>query len=180
MTDLRQARKKVKVAIGIMLGIDVLAVALLVSPLIGSANSRRLEMNQLWSELQLKTRQAEPLHNMPQRVALARQEISDFYKHRFPSEYSEILTEFGKAAAGAGVTIDNVKYKPSDTDIEKLQMVEMDADLSGNYVALAKFINGLERDPMFFIINGIELGGAQQGPVKLKMALETYLKATPQ
>ncbi len=31
----------------------------------------------------------------------------------------------------------------------------MEAELSGNYVSLAKFINALERDDMFFIINSI-------------------------
>ncbi len=30
---------------------------------------------------------------------------------------------------------------------------------------------------MFFIINSVTLGGQQQGPVKLSMKLETYLKA---
>jgi type IV pilus assembly protein PilO len=53
----------------------------------------------------------------------------------------------------------------------------MEADLSGNYIALAKFINALERDDMFFIISSVELGGEQTGPIKLQMKLETYLKA---
>ena len=58
-----------------------------------------------------------------------------------------------------------------------LQPVEIDADFAGNYTALAKFINALERDEMFFIINNVTLGGQQQGPVKLGVKLETYLKA---
>ena len=58
----------------------------------------------------------------------------------------------------------------------RLQPVEMEADLSGNYVALAKFINALERDDMLFIISSVELGGEQSGPIKLHMKLETYLR----
>jgi hypothetical protein len=61
-----------------------------------------------------------------------------------------------------------------------LQPVEIDADLSGNYIALAKFINALERDDMLFIISGIELGGEQTGPIKLQMKLETYSRAGTQ
>jgi type IV pilus assembly protein PilO len=53
----------------------------------------------------------------------------------------------------------------------------MEATLAGSYVSLAKFINALERDDMFFIISSIELGGEQQGPIKLQMKLVTYLKA---
>jgi type IV pilus assembly protein PilO len=54
--------------------------------------------------------------------------------------------------------------------------VEIQADLGGNYIALAHFINALERDEMFFIINGVTLGGGPQGPVKLSVKLEAYLK----
>jgi len=60
-----------------------------------------------------------------------------------------------------------------------LEPVEMEADFAGNYTELAKFINALERDEMFFIINSITLGAQQQGPVKLGVKLETYLKVGP-
>jgi hypothetical protein len=53
----------------------------------------------------------------------------------------------------------------------------MEAALAGNYTSLARFINALERDQMFFIIDSVTLGGQEQGPVKLNMKLETYLKA---
>ena len=52
----------------------------------------------------------------------------------------------------------------------------IEADLSGNYVSLARFINALERADMLFVINSIELAGEQNG-IKLQMKLETYLKA---
>ena len=52
----------------------------------------------------------------------------------------------------------------------------VEADLIGNYASLARFINALERDQMFFIINSVTLGGETQGPVKLNVKLETYLR----
>ena len=55
--------------------------------------------------------------------------------------------------------------------------VEMEAELTGSYVSLAKFINALERDDTFFIIDSIALAGEQKGPIKLQMKFETYLKA---
>ncbi len=177
MPDLRQTRKKIKSALVVMVCVDLVAVVVLVSPLVGSTDSRRQELNQLWSELQLKTRQVEPLKNLPERVKLASRQITDFYEKRFPEHESQILTEFGKLASTEGVTIAQVKYKAGETGTGNLQPVEMEADLGGNYVALAKFINALERDQMFFIINSITLGGEQQGPVKLNMKLETYVKA---
>jgi hypothetical protein len=56
----------------------------LFSPLVGSTDSRRQDLNQLWSELQVKTRQVEPLTNLPDKVHTANRQIADFYKKRFP------------------------------------------------------------------------------------------------
>jgi len=118
-----------------------------------------------------------PLKDLPQKVVLAGHQITDFYKKRFPSQQSQIPTQLGKLCAANGVVLDQEKYKVHDAEVGGLQPVEIEADFAGNYTSLAKFINALERDEMFFIIDGVTLGGQQQGPVKLGMKLETYLKA---
>jgi type IV pilus assembly protein PilO len=179
MPDLRQTRKNIKTSLAVLVGVDVVALVVLFSPLVGSTDSRRQELNQLWSELQVKTRQVEPLTNLPDKVHAANRQITDFYNKRFPAQDSQIATEFGKLAAANGVTIEQAKYpvKVKEEETGRLHRVEMEAELSGNYVSLAKFINALERDDMFFLISSITLAGEQKGPIKLQMKLETYLKA---
>ena len=177
MPDLRQTRKKMKAVLGVLLGVDAVAVAILVSPLVGSAGSRRQQLNQLWSELQTKTRQVAPLKNLDKKVVIANKQITEFYKQRFPSEDSEIASQLGKLATANGVIIEGARYKVLEPGIGRLAPVQMEAQLSGNYVSLAKFINALERDNMFFIIDSIALAGEQKGPIKLQMKFETYLKA---
>ncbi len=176
MPDLRQTRKKIKTVLAVLLAVDVVTIIVLLSPLIGSTQSRRQDLNQLWGELRIKTRQVEPLANLPKKVVTANQQIVDFYKRRFPSQDSQIAAQFGKLASENGVTIEQARYRVHDGEIAHLAPVEMEADLSGTYVALAKFINALERDDMFFIINSVSLAGEQKGPIKLQMKLETYLK----
>jgi len=177
MPDLRQTRKNIKTALGVLLGVDILAAAVLFSPLVGSTDSRRQELNQLRSELQTKTRQVEPLKDLDKKVITANRQIAEFYKKRFPAQDSQIPTQFGKVAAANGVAIEQVKYKVDDDEAGGLHPVELEANLSGSYVSLARFINALERDDMFFIISSITLAGEQKGPIKLQMKLETYLKA---
>jgi type IV pilus assembly protein PilO len=177
MPDLRRTRKNLKTAIAIMAGVDLLAAMVYFSPLVGSAETRRQELNTLQAELITKTRLVAPLKDLPQKVILAGRQINDFCKQRFPSQESQILTELGKVAVANGVTIDQEKYKVEPAEVGGLEPVEIEADFAGNYTSLAKFINALERDEMFFIINGVSLGGQQQGPVKLGMKLETYVKA---
>jgi type IV pilus assembly protein PilO len=177
MPDLRRTRKNLKTAIAIMAGVDLLAAVVYFSPLVGSAESRRMELNQLQTELNTKTRQVAPLKDLPQKVVLASHQINDFYKRRFPSQSSQIVTEFGKIAAANGVAIEQVKYKLDEAETGGLQPEEIEASLAGNYTSLARFINALERDEMFFIIDSVTLGGQPQGLVKLSMKVETYLKA---
>lgn len=176
MPDLRKTRKDLTIALVVMAGIDLLAVALYFSPLIGSAETRRMDLTQLQAELTQKTRQVAPLKDLPQKVNLAGQQISEFYKKRFPSQNSQILTEIGKLASANGVRIEQGTYKPSVDITVGLQPIEMEYNLGGSYSSLARFINALERDEMFFIINGVTLGGDPQGPVKLSVKVETYLK----
>jgi type IV pilus assembly protein PilO len=177
MPDLRRTRKKIKAALAVLLGVDVAAAAILFSPLVGSTASRRHELNQLWSELQTKTRQVEPLKNLDKKVILASKQITEFYKQRFPAEDSQIASQLGKLAAANGVTLEGARYKIEEPEIGQLAPVEMQAELTGSYVSLAKFINALERDDMFFIIDKIALAGEQKGPIRLQMKFETYLKA---
>ena len=165
-----------------MAAVDVIALIAYLSPLVGSADSRRQEMNRLQAELNIKTKQVEPLRDLDKKVHIANGQITEFYKKRFPAQDSQIAIELGKLAAADGVLIKQAKYKIDDKDEkevapDRLQPVRVEADLSGNYVALAKFINALERDDMFFIIESVTLGGEQTGAVTLNVGVETYLKA---
>jgi len=176
MPDLRRTRKKLKTALAVMAGVDLLAAVVYFSPLVGSAETRRQEMNTLQTELITKTREVAPLKDLPKKVVLAGHQITDFYKRRFPTTESQILTEFGKVASANGVKIEQGKNKLKDAEEGGLEPVEMEWNLAGNYSSLARFINALERDEMFFIIEGVSLGGQPQGPVKLDMKVETFMK----
>ena len=52
----------------------------------------------------------------------------------------------------------------------------IEADLTGGYLQIMRFVNALERNRLFFLVDGVELGSEQGGVVKLQMKLETYLK----
>jgi hypothetical protein len=133
-------------------------------------------MDGLWKELQQKTRQVEPLRGMDKKITLAQQQIDTFYKDRLPDRDSTIFDALGRVAQQNGVKIEGDKSTRKDPEPVGLIPVEVDADLSGNYLQLVRFVNGLERDQLFFIVNSVELGGQQGGVVKLQIKLETYLK----
>jgi len=176
MPDMREARHKVKIAIGVMALIDVAAVALFFSTLVGSQRGREEQMQNLWRTLQSKTREVAPLRGLDKKVVLARQQIDDFYKNRLPSQDSAIADSLGKLASASGVRMGGIKYKIEDPQPVGLRQVSIDADFDGDYLHLVRFLNELERSHLFFLVDSVSLGGEQAGMVKLQMKLETYLK----
>jgi len=174
MPELGETRRKLKIALGVMVAVDVLAVGILVSPLVGSTDSRRQELTQLWQQLQIKTRQAEPLRGLDKKIPLATQQIDQFYKERFPTHDSDVAEALGNLAKENGVKIQSFKYKWEDPEPVGLRRVVIEASMQGDYQPLAKFLNGLERDKIFFIVNSVGL--AEQNGLVLQMKLETYQK----
>jgi len=172
--ELGETRRKLKIALGVMVAIDVVALGILVSPLVGSTESRRQELAQLWQQLQVKTRQAEPLRGLDKKIPLATQQIDQFYKERFPSHDSDVAEALGNLAKENNVKIQSFKYKWDDPEAVGLRRVVIEASMQGDYQPLAKFLNGLERDKIFFIVNSVGL--AEQNGLVLQMKLETYQK----
>jgi type IV pilus assembly protein PilO len=174
VADLKQARNRVKIGIAALVVVDIVAAVLLLTPLAGSQESRQQELRQLW--LELKSKESAPWRGLDKKIPLAQRQIDDFYRDRFPAENSAISTDLGKVAAATGVRMSAVRYKEKDTAIDGLQRVEVEADLSGDYLQLVRFINALERNRLFFIVDDLQLGGEQGGIVRLQIKLETYLR----
>ncbi|SRR5216684_661308 len=176
MPELRETRRKLRIVVATLATVDVLLLVVLFSPLVGSEQSRKQQKESLWRQLQTKNREVAPLRGLDKKVAVASQQINDFYNDRLPAQNSAMSAEFGKLASQNGVKIFQVRYKEEDPEPDGLRPLTAEADLSGDYLQLVRFINALERDKMFFNVNSVTLGGEQNGPVKLQMKLETYLR----
>jgi Tfp pilus assembly protein PilO len=177
MPDLGSSRRKLKIAIGAMLAADLIAVAVLFSPLVGSADSRDAQLNQLREELRKKTRAVEPLRNIDKKIVLAKDEIGEFYKGRFAANDSELLTELGKLSGENGVRMQQARYKEEDEETSGIIPVEIEGSFSGDYLQLVRFINTLERSKMFFEVDSVGLAGESVGPVKLEISMHSYLRS---
>jgi len=176
MPDLRETRHKVKIALAALAVVDVILIGVFFSPLVGSEGGRHERLDQAWRELQQKTREVEPLRGLDKKIPLARKQIEEFYAQRLPSQDSAISADLGKVAAQSGVKIESIKYSMKDAEAVGVRRMEIEANLGGDYLQLVRFINALERDQLFFLVDSVGLGGAQGGMVKLQIKLETYLK----
>lgn len=177
MPELQGSRRKLQIAIAAMVVADLIAVAVLFSPLVGSAESRRVTMSELTAELQKKTRDLKPLQGIDQKMVLAKGQISQFYQDRFAARDSELAAELGKLASENGVRILQAKYKQEDPTGVGIVPTEIEGNFSGDYLQLVRFINALERSKQFFTVDSISLAGESTGPVKLEVKMHSYLRS---
>ena len=177
MADLRSARRNVKVVVGLLLVLDLAAAAVLFSPLVGSAESRRFEKNSLAAQLTQKNREVEPLRGMDQKVELAKKQIPQFYTERFAARDSDLAEDLGKIATENGVRILQAKYKQEPAETASIVPVEIQGDFSGDYLQLVRFINSLERSKMFITVDGIDLASEGAGPVRLQVTMHSFLRS---
>ncbi len=123
--------------------------------------------------------QARPLEGLDVKLTRASQEADRFYADRLPVSYSEVLSELGGLTRRQNVRLTHVNYAQAAVaaqGVSQLTEVRMDASLTGDYRSLVLFLNGLERDRVFFVINGVTLTGQQSGTVNLRIRLTTYLR----
>jgi type IV pilus assembly protein PilO len=125
---------------------------------------------------------AKPLEGLDAKLAKAGADADMFYMERLPVSYSEVAGELGVLKNKYNVRLTRAQYaqRPvADDGAGQLTEVDIDASLGGDYRPLMLFINGLERDKMFFLISGVTLTGQQSGAVNLRLAVTTYLRGTP-
>jgi type IV pilus assembly protein PilO len=178
MKNLNMVRQRIVIALVILGLIDAVALTYLLLPSRTDMSAQREALNEAEQEARRLTQTVAPLRDIQTKLRKADVDINDFYKNRLASRYSEVVDEIGKVASNSRVAIGAVTYKESPTPITDLQLLDMQAEISGPYVDLAKFVNALERDKIFFIIDSVSLSGGQKegGGVRLALRFETYLR----
>jgi type IV pilus assembly protein PilO len=174
MADLSRVRTRFKVLSGVLGGIAVLAVLYLVLP-IGRTNAELYtDLNDTRDEFKRKEIQVRPLRGLPEKLLTTHGAINDFYRNRLPARQSTVSEEIGKLANANHVTLSDVHYDNLETDIPDLRELTVDAQLSGEYANVARFINAVERNKVFFLVDGLNLDDKKAGAVRLQLRLETY------
>jgi hypothetical protein len=122
-----------------------------------------------------------PLEGLDEKLAQATKDADKFYKQRLPFADSQVIAELGVLTKKQGVKLTRVQYADPVPVLAgtagAVTEIRMDASLSGDYRPLVLFINGLERDKMFFLIQSLTLTGQQSGTVGLRLRLATYLRS---
>jgi hypothetical protein len=133
-------------------------------------------------QIALKTAEigAQPLRGLDAKLATATSDADQFYARRFPATDSAVLAELGDLTRTHTIRLTRAAYTHAPIlagGPGELTEMRIDASLSGDYRQLVQFINALERDRMFFVIDAVNLTGQQSGTVNLRLRLRTFLRA---
>ena len=175
MANVRELRTKLRVVTGVLAILCAAAVALLIFMYTDTSRQDQ-QFQSLRSQVQNSRAAMVPPQTVEDRVKEAREQIAHFYEDRFPATDSSIFVRMGKLANENHVRLNNANYKSIDSDMPGLQQVTITAGLSGDYAQVMKFINALERDKMFFIVDGVSLADQTAGTVHLSLQVETYMR----
>ena len=124
---------------------------------------------------------AQPLRGLDAKLARATQEADRFSRQRLPASDSEVAAELGELTKKQDVRLTRAQYTHSPMLVDsanQMTEVRIDATLSGDYRPLVQFINSIERDKLFFVINTLTLTGQQSGTVNLRVGMKTYEQGT--
>jgi len=126
-------------------------------------------------ELHAKEMQTAPLRGLDKRVVTSREQIQAFYQKRVPASYSAFAGRIGDLQVKSGVRLSRLQYTQGLPGVD-LTEISMDSSISGAYPDIMRFVNSLERDPMFFVIKGMQLTGQQGGQVNLRLRVSTWMR----
>ncbi len=153
------------IGLGVRLGLDWTAT---------NAHSNDVLLSK---QLQLKTLelQTAPLSGIDGRVEQTREQIERFERKRIPPNYSSIDERINELEIASGVRLSRVQYtqRPPGSGLTE---ISVDTNINGDYSAIMKFINSIERDQTLFVIRAMSFTGTQGGMVGLRMVLSTWLR----
>lgn len=153
------------VVLAIRLGLDWVAIDLHAGEVVAG---KQVELRALEHE-------TAPLRGLDKKVAITRTEMRNFFDKRIPPNYSSIVSEFNGLAVKNGVRLSRAQFSQGQPGLD-LTEISIDSGVSGEYPQIMHFINGLERDQMFFVIRAMSLTGQQEGMVNLRLRISTWLR----
>src|SRR5215475_12424910 len=107
MANIRDLRLKLRIAMAVLVGINVFLVAALVYMSVRGVSSLPAEFQSLRQQVVNRKAAVIPPQTVDDRVKEAREQIAHFYEDRFPNSSAAIFETLGKLATENRVRLNN-------------------------------------------------------------------------
>jgi Tfp pilus assembly protein PilO len=147
----------------------------------GHPESSRKALNRLQNEDRELAADVRRAQRIREQLPDVRKDCDEFLNNTLlvaSTGYSAIEADLGKITAAAGLPAGGVSFKQKATDKPGILQVEVNAVVEGDYSALVKFVNGLERSKNLYLIDSMSLSSGHEGGARLSLAMRTYFRSS--
>ncbi|MGH9393001.1 MAG: type 4a pilus biogenesis protein PilO [Terriglobales bacterium] len=179
-------RRNLMLAVAACALADAGLLAWLLSPRAPSKSATQQQLALTRAELAGLRTQNRQLALLHQHLRLSQRQIQELMAAGVPEENeasSKLLAEFSRLAAASQVQVSGAEFHPDKAAQQGLRRVAISLQVAGGYGSVVRFINQLERSPMFFIINQVSVSGSAGAgaataadAVKLELQIEAYVR----
>ena len=182
---MRDPRVVMRAVIGLLLLANLVVAAIALKPFGGSADDLRQSEASLRSQLAALQARLANARRLVSKVETARKEGDQFLEkyvteHRvLTSSVQEELNRIAKEAGGSylPITMNEDQIEGSDT----LWMLTINAGYQGTYANLTKFVNLVDKSPLFLIIENMQLSPQQTGQnLNVSLKVLTFYRDQPE
>lgn len=180
----RDVTRKIRIVLGVLLALNLIAAGLLLFPPGGSADDLERQLASLQSEVAQKRAQLERTRLNVTAIEKARGEgdhfLDDYFLSRRTAD-SALLSELSAAAGKAQIRErDSAQTTEFIEGSDSLSMMTITANYEGPYRNLLNFINELDRSGKFLIIESMS-AAPQQGSntLTVSMKIDAFIRDEP-
>ena len=183
----RRLWRRLLVVLLVVLAIgNLLVYLLLVRPAGEREQVRRQAFDELRTGIEQRRQTIARLSGIASNTGEAAREANDFYQQRFlprDTGFSTIMEEVDKLARANTVRKGTVGYSLGEVaGRPDLNQVEISTIVEGDYGNVMRFINSVERSPMFLIIDTVTVSSSAATPgqprlVRLTVRLVTFFRS---
>ncbi len=182
-------RRNLKIATIACLAADLALLGWLLSPRAPSRAAMTAQLARARAQYVALRLQAAQMAKLDQRIRMSRTQMQALMAQGLPPQAdasSKLLTELSRIAGRSHVLVSGAQFNPDKTMQYGVRRIAISLQVAGPYAGVVRFVNQMERSPMFFIINQVSAsgvasagaGGAGGGDqVKLEVQLEAYVQA---
>jgi len=182
--SIRDPRVAVRAGVGLLLVGNLVMAVIAFKPFGGSADDLRREEATLRRQLAALQARVASSKRLVSKVETARKEGDQFLtryvteRRVLTSTVQEELNRIAKEAGGAylPITMNADQIEGSDT----LWMLTINAGYQGTYANLTKFVNLMDKSPLFLIIENMQLAPQQSGQnLNVSLKVLTFFRDQP-
>ncbi len=147
---------------------------------LASEQTARQELALLMRNRDLLKKDIQRAQEIRGRIPSIQKDCDAFEQSLIPESagYSTVTADLGSLAAKSGLQLNSRAFNPKAVKGRDLTELDIDAQVTGDYRGVVRFLNELQRSTNFYAVEGLSAhSGGQRGPLQVSVHIKTYFRA---